>query len=149
MTQKEKSAGNTAATVGKSKQELEQVLQRYGVQHFAYASQPGAIAIAFQHSGDKYRIVLPMLTADTPDLATTEAGKRRTAAAVQQLLDKAERQRWRALLLKVKADLELAHLTGQPIRTAFAAHLVLHNDETVTERLETDRGAPPPLPWLD
>ena len=140
-------AANTSTTIARSKEELERTLKRYGVQHFAYATQPGAIMIAFQHQADKFQIVLPMPDAQHRDFRLTPTGMARSASAQRDLVDKAERQRWRALLAKVKADLELATLTGQPLRTTFAAHLVLGNGQTFTTHIEQDRGAPPPLPW--
>lgn len=149
MTQKGKFAGKTTTTVSKSKEDLERTLRRYGVEHFAYASQPGALTIAFRHEGDMFRIVVPMPDPQAQEFTLTAQGRARTASAARELYEQAERSRWRALLLKVKADLEFATLTAQPLRTTFVAHLVLVNGETVTQRIETDRGAPPALTWMN
>lgn len=46
---------------------------------------------------------------------------------------KAERQKWRALLLVIKAKLEAVESTIETFEEAFLANIVLPNDQTVAE----------------
>ena len=50
-----------------------------------------------------------------------------------QRLEQAERQRWRALLLVIKAKLESVENTIETFEQAFLENIVLPNDKTVAD----------------
>jgi hypothetical protein len=56
---------------------------------------------------------------------------RRPPAAAQRAFEQAERQRWRALLLVIKAKLEAVESRIATFEEEFLAHIVMPNDRTV------------------
>src|SRR5262245_13276700 len=97
-------AATTSVSVERTRAEIERMLVRYGAQAFQYGWEEDRAAIAFKLHERYVRILLPM--PDRAGFGHTETGKRRTETAAQAAYDQAVRQRWRALLLIIKAKLE-------------------------------------------
>ena len=125
-------AETTDIAPDRSRAEIERTLCRYGASAFMYAWQGERAMIGFDLAGRRYRIVLPLPPRD--DFATTPVrGTRRSAGATQDAWEQATRQRWRALVLLVKATLEAAESGIVTVETALLTFVVLPSGVTVGE----------------
>ena len=105
-------AAKTSVPVDRSRAELERTLERYGCEAFGYLNKQGAYTIQFEYAGRVIRLGV-------------QAGE----------TDQETRQRWRVLLLWVKATLESIEVGLQDFETAFALHTALPNGETLAEKI--------------
>lgn len=132
-------AADTTVPISKSKVEIDQLLQRAGatqrgmatddekgtaILHFAIAP-PGAPA-----DRRHVRIVLPM-----PKLSDMPAPRTRKSKSRQQMLEQAQRARWRALALVIKAKLEAVEVGITTIEREFFADIALPNGQSIHEAL--------------
>jgi hypothetical protein len=102
-------AEGTKVPVKRSRDELERVLERYGAEAFAYATETnGTVTVAFQIHQRLVRIVVP--------------GGAHEAET---------RQRWRALVLVTKARLEAVESGIESVEEAFLANVVMPDGRTV------------------
>lgn len=128
-------AEDTTVPVSRSKTELESILSKAGATGFGYITQGSRTAIQFELSGRRYlfRIDLPGL--DDPEVVKNRAGGWRPASQRPNALAQIERQRWRALILIVKAKLESIAQEVETPEQAFLAQLMLPDGSTVGEWL--------------
>jgi hypothetical protein len=108
-------AAATRVGVDQTRVEIERTLSRYGASAFAYMSQQGRAIIAFE-AGDRHiKITVPLPTGDS------EKEKQEC------------RQRWRALLLVIKAKLESVGSGIETLEQAFYANIVMPGGQTIYE----------------
>ena len=116
---KTKFASQTTVPVEKSRSEIEAVLARYGANQFGYASDSirGLASIQFRERRFMF----------------TATNKRRTDGDQLKVYEQACRQRWRSLLLCIRAKLEAVESGISEFETEFMAHIVLPSNQTVGE----------------
>ncbi len=110
-------ANRTRVPIDKTKTEIERTLTRYGADRFAYFVESTKAIIMFEAHGRRLRFDLPL-----PD------GK-------GDRVDQARKQRWRALLLAIKAKLESVASKIETFDEAFLSHVVLPDGKTVHEHV--------------
>ena len=136
-----KFAENTRVPVGRSRDEIERTLQRYGADGFYYGSDSSGAAIAFKYQNRAIKFNLPLPKRD--DFRSTKTGEQDWERAVRRL--------WRVLLLALKAKLELVDSGLTSFEDEFLAQTCLPEGDTVSERLQEkltamlDGGKTPPL----
>lgn len=108
-------ASQTKVPVDQSRAEIERTLKRYGASRFAYFTDPDRSIIMFEANDRRIRFELP--------LPAGESDKE------QQV----RRQKWRALLLCIKAKLESVESRIETFEEAFLAHVVMPDGRTVVE----------------
>lgn len=121
--------------VERSRAEIENVLARYGAQQFMYGWNPEGAVIAFvvrTESGQQrqVRFHLPLPSRDERRFTHHSRG-RRTADAAEREWEQACRQRWRALLLVVKAKLEAVASGIASFEDEFLSYIMLPDGGTV------------------
>lgn len=130
-------AAKTTVTPEKSRAELEQILKRYGASAFAYGYEDGRAVVNFRAHGRIIRftvLVPPLAEFRYTSGALWELGARqRTNQQQQAARDQTERQRWRALVLVVKAKLEAVASGITSFEEEFLAHILLPDATTVGE----------------
>lgn len=129
-------AEKTEVTTDKSRQEIERTLVRYGADQFMYGWQDGSAVIAFRANDRRVRFVLPLPSREDPEFTTYKQGSvlfRRTDTEIDRRFEQAQRQRWRALALVVKAKLEAVEAGITTFDDEFLAHILLPKGETVGE----------------
>lgn len=147
-------AKTTSVAAESSRGEIESTLRRYGCTAFAYAwdDSTGQSEISFKLNGLTMRVGVPMpnaddkafkLTAHKPPRTMT---KQQSAAAYEQ----AVKQRWRALLLFVKAALEAVDCGITTVDQVFLSSVLLPGGYTIGEcmpqiRLAISEGQTPKL----
>ena len=99
-------AKNTTVPVSRTQADITKLLSKYGAQsyRFAYNADPGAHLIEFAFNGFLFRFIL--LEAVKEEFLTGRSGRRRTPAQIRSAIDQANRQKWRALHLIIKAKFE-------------------------------------------
>jgi hypothetical protein len=108
-------AANTSVPVERTRQEIEAVLQRYGASAFGFMTSGNRSIIAFEAKGRKIKISMTVASE-----ADDKSGKQR-------------RQKWRALLLVIKAKLESVDSGIETLEEAFYANIVLPDGQTIYE----------------
>jgi hypothetical protein len=124
-------AASTDVPSDRSRAEIERTLKRYGATAFAYAWEGEQARIAFKMAGRQVRLDLPLPS--PAEYSTTPTGKARSAAAIETAYEQAVRQRWRALVLIVKAKLEAIEAGISTVETEFLSSVMLPNGSTVGE----------------
>lgn len=114
-------AAYTVVPVQKTRMEIETLLERAKARQFGVASdyEKGEARVQFRLHDRIVRFVMPL-----PDPKKLGTGERYL---------RAERQKWRALLLVLKAKLESVESTIETFEEAFLAHIVMPNDATVAD----------------
>jgi hypothetical protein len=130
-------AEGTDVPVDRSRSEIERVLQRYGASGFGYSwerrevpidpipahgpkrEQRDFVALGFTFKDRRIRLDVPMPT-------EREAGS-------QSRMEAATRQRWRAMLLVIKAKLEAVASGISTLEHEFLANLVTDDGRTIGE----------------
>lgn len=125
-------AQNTTVNVDRSRMEVHKILRKHGASRVADAWEPGRAAIQFEINGRVARLSVPLPTKE--DVAKRKYA-RRTAAGLKAAVEKEERQRWRALVLLLKAKLESVELGLTSFDDEFLAALVLKDGRTVAESM--------------
>lgn len=131
-----KYAAKTTVSVQRSRDEIEAILTRYGADQFMYGWFEGGATIAFRAHGRMVRFHLPLPDAEDPEIKFTPRRQRRTGKALEAAIQQAERQRWRALALVVKAKLEAVESGIVSFESEFLPFTVLPDNRTVGEWLE-------------
>jgi hypothetical protein len=122
-------ASNTSVSTERSRGELERILAKYGASAFGYMSDGARSVVAFKAHGKSIKFILPLARLD--DFRNNAAGARRSSVAALAAAEQANRARWRALNLCVKAKLEAVECGITSFEQEFLAHFVLPNGETM------------------
>ena len=114
-------AERTSVPTDRSRAQIDKLLERHGARKYGtsvdYGRMLARVQFAFHDRIVRFTIALP-----NPE-------KFRSVAIYEQ----AVRQRWRALLLVIKAKLESVENQIATFEEEFMAHIVLPNDRTVGE----------------
>lgn len=124
----------TVVPIERSRAEIERLLTNYGASEFTsgWAQRDGQkfAAIEFVTHDRKIRFNLPMPDRNDKEFTMTSHRypKRRSGAVADKAWEQGCRQRWRALLLCIKAKLEAVESGITEFEAEFMAHIV--NPET-------------------
>lgn len=118
-------AQETAVSVERTRADIETTLSRYGAEEFAYRTAEGVAQIAFRLKNRLVRFTLPLPKRDDPEFTRTEVRRhRRSDDAAMKAWEQGCRQRWRALLLAIKAKLEAVDVGIAEFEEEFLAYVV-------------------------
>jgi hypothetical protein len=139
-------AAQTEVPVERTRAEIEKVLLKYEAEEFHSGWRTGEAMIAFRIQGLFVRFLIPFPPRD--DEAFTWRVNKRTGrrekladSTAARLHEQAIRQRWRALLLVVKAKLEAVECGISTIEREFLAFVVMPNDQTFFDWLAEETAA--------
>lgn len=124
-------AQDTSVSVERSRDEIEQLLKRYGADAFGYMTEAKGAAIHFKAGGLFLRFTLPMPT--ETDVAKGPSGRRHPPGSLKRLMEKEQRRRWRSLALLIKAKLDSVASKITVFQEEFMAHIILPGGKTVGE----------------
>jgi hypothetical protein len=136
-------AAGTTVSVEKSKSELDALLGKHGASSrgIVVDDDRGMALVGFQLKGLKYRMEVPMPKPGEfrnpekePPRWYSMSDEQRDHWA-RRAWDQAMRERWRAVVLLVKAKLELVRIGISTVEKEFMADLILPNGETVNVAL--------------
>jgi len=128
-------AEGTAVPVEKTRGEIESLLIKHGANGFLSAWQDRSAVIQFRLNGRMLRYAI-----EIPDPAefkrnATHSWKVNSAERCQVYADAEHRRRWRALLLILKAKLEIVASGDSSFDREFLADIMLPQGGTVGEKL--------------
>ncbi len=130
-------AENTSVPVERSRAEVEHVLSRYGATGFGYSWERRAVAITptptygprteiREYAMLVFQVATRRVRLDVPMPTQREAGSEKKAEA-------AARQRWRAVVLVIKAKLEAVESGISTLEAEFLANIVTESGRTIGE----------------
>lgn len=122
-------AVQTSVPVERSQREIEQLVTRYGAKRFFRGFEDGRAVVGFEMGGRRVQFDLPLPRAE--EFATYERRGRQvksTPAQVEAMLLQAERAKWRALCLTVKAKLVSVEAGVETLEEAFLAQILVPSD---------------------
>jgi hypothetical protein len=133
-------AQDTKVSAEKSRAEIETVLTRYGAEEFGYVSRRDAAYVTFTANNRKLVFHLPLPDRNGQEFTCFRRVahgvlQQRSADVAYKLWEQACRQRWRALILAIKAKLEAVECGISTFEHEFMAHIVLPNGQTVGQWL--------------
>lgn len=125
-------AADTSVSVERSKGEIERLLTRYGASEFVNGWRSDKAMIQFKMNDRHIRFILPLPAKE--EFRATPGGRRhRNDTATGIAWEQGCRQRWRALVLTIKAKLESAESGIEEFDTAFMGQIVMPNGKTMAE----------------
>lgn len=130
-----KYASTTTVSSDRTRTEIQKTLERYGATSFAYATDDelGAAMVGFKAQGRTIRFTLTMPDKSAREFTRTTQGQLRSQSAAEQFYNQDVRQKWRALLLIVKAKLEAVDSGIVTFEQEFLPHIIMPNGQTVYE----------------
>lgn len=128
-------AAKTKVAPNHTRDQIEALLVRHGATAFAYGMTQEQAQISFQIGERVVRFRMPWPDQSDPSITRTASGKLRTGAQIEEQVMQAIRQRWRALLLLVRAKLESVALGVTTIEEEFLAWTVMPDGRTVGEHV--------------
>ena len=129
-----KYASDTNVSADRTKAEIERTLVRYGADQFAYGWTTTGAVIGFRLHDRQYRFVLPLPDRNSQQFRFTPQRRyERSEEEVQRAYDQAVRQRWRALLLIIKAKLEAVEAGITTAEDEFLASTIMADGSTLGE----------------
>lgn len=147
-------ANGTTVSIERTKAELDKLLQDHGATQIGIMTDrtQGFSVLVFSLTGRMVR--LEVYDGEVEEHRRTPAGRERDDKAMDKAWRAERRRRWRALLLIVKAKLEVIAAGDSTVDGEFLAHVVLPDGQTVGNMLgprldEAYRtGAMPEFPML-
>jgi hypothetical protein len=140
-------AAGTKVSVEKSKAELDGLLGKHGAgsRGIMHDEARAVAAVIFVLEGRKYRIEVPMPTPSDVDAAWKKKqppgawkwGYTQVEKWKRERLEQLARERWRGLVLLVKAKLEIVRMGVSSFEREFLADLLLPNGETAHQTIGT------------
>lgn len=125
-------ASGTEVSVSRSKQEIDQILGRYGATRRAVMEEPGRAIVAFERDNRAVQIEMFLPHPDAPEFKRKKNYREHSAGDFDpERHEQACRERWRALGLVIKAKLEAVESGITTFETEFLAHITLPNGKTV------------------
>jgi hypothetical protein len=126
-------AKDTTVTADRSKQEIERTLQRYGADQFMYGWKGDGAVIAFRVRQTMYRVNIPMPSRTEPEFTRTPTNRPRSVEQSRAAWEQAQRQRWRAAALYIKATLEAVEAGITTLEQAMLGSMLLSDGQTFSE----------------
>lgn len=128
-------AQETTVPVSKSKQDIEDLLRQHGASEFATGWDPTHSRMQFRLFDRAIRFTLPRPDANNGRFTHDKRGNRRTSTAIAKMVDQADRQRWRAMYLVIRAKLEAVEAGISIFEQEFLAFVVMPDGMTIGDVL--------------
>lgn len=129
-------AKDTSVSVERTKGEIERIIQQYGATGFATGWRGTQASIQFEMNDRRVRFALPLPDRTAREFTHTPGKNlKRHPIDVAKHWEQACRQRWRALLLAIKAKLEAVECGIVTFDEEFMPYLVTENGMTIAERI--------------
>jgi hypothetical protein len=126
-------AQNTTVPVERSQQEVQKILRRYGADRFGTMEDRKAAYLMFEYNSILIQITVPIPTKE--EFSKTEKGRIRRNNQAEQAYDQAVKQRWRALVLGVKAKLEFVESGISTIEKEFMGWIMLPDGRPLSDHI--------------
>lgn len=147
-------ASKTEVPIEKTRAEIEATVRRYGADAFISGWDGDRAMVQFRSAGRYVRLTMKLPDREAKEFTTYRQGSTtfaRVEGQAKKLWEQASRQRWRALLLLIKAKLEAIESGIVTFEEEFFSHVVMPDGGTVYEHaagkvaLAYESGTMPPL----
>jgi hypothetical protein len=128
-----KYAVTTSVSVEKSKEEVTKILRKYGADRFGTMEDRNKAYLMFEYNKLMIQIIIPLPNRD--DFHFSEAGRKRKGPVVDSAYEQAIKQKWRALVLAVKAKLEAVESGISTIEQEFMAFVMMPDGRNLSEHV--------------
>lgn len=128
-------AKGTEVAVEKTVAEIRSVIQRYGATAFGNFEGAGMAMVVFEMKDRRVSFKLPLPRMDEERFDKDGRGTTRTPEKRYLAWEQVCRERWRALLLCIKAKLESVEAGIESFEDAFLAHIQMPDGMTVAEHV--------------
>jgi hypothetical protein len=128
-------AADTEVPVSRSKAAIEELLRQHGATEFASGWDPTHDRMQFRLFDRTIRFVLPRPDPQARKFTHDRRGFRRVPNSVTRSLEQADRQRWRALYLVIRAKLEAVEAGIAVFEQEFLAFVVMADGMTIGDVL--------------
>jgi hypothetical protein len=130
-------AAKTDVPADRSRAEIERTLERYGADQFIYGWDGPRARLGFRMHGRQVRLDVPLPDRHDSKYQLTATGRYRASAdAARTAYEQDVRQRWRAVLLIIKAKLEAIDAGISTFDAEFLSSIMLPSGATVGEWAE-------------
>lgn len=142
-------ASQTTVPIEKTRMEIERTIIRYGAGSFMSGNHKDKAFIQFLMKNRQVRFVMELPNRN--DFVRDGRNHLRTANQLNEAVDQATKQRWRALLLVLKAKLESVESGISTFEQEFLSNIVLPNGQTAGDwlipqiKVVYETGVMPPL----
>lgn len=129
-------ASETKVSVEQSRAEIESTVRKYGADGFLSGWADDKAMVQFRAHGRYVKFIMQLPRPDDTAFTSYERGGlsvQRVPDQAYKLYEQACRQRWRALLLLVKAKLEAVESGIVTFEEEFLAHVIMPDGRTVYE----------------
>jgi hypothetical protein len=126
-------AEGTAVSPEKSQQEITVMLRRYGASTVATGISDDRAMVAFEAHNRQIRIIVPLPNPASTEFHRTPTNLRRDHAGARRAWEAEVRRRWRALMLVIKAKLEISASGIAEFESEWLAYTVLPDGSTVAQ----------------
>ena len=126
-------AKNTNVSVSKSQAEVQNILRRYGADRFGTMEDKQNAYLMFEYNQLLIQIQVPM--PDRNEFTHTPTGRKRSKDQIDREFEQSVRQKWRALVLAVKAKLEAIESGISSVEKEFLAFVVMHDGSHLSDHL--------------
>lgn len=123
-------AKGTVVAVDKSLAEIKALLTKNGATSFAYFEDNAGAVVAFSAHGRQIRFSLPLPDRNAREFTHSSKGAR-THDLAAKVWEQACRERWRNMLLMVKAKFAAIDCKITTFEDEFLAHTIMPNKQTV------------------
>lgn len=134
MTGRAKYAAGTEVPLGRSRDEIENTVARFGASSFVYGYEGDTAVVGFTLGKWQYRFTVTLPDPKSREFTLTDTGRQRSATAARDAFEQAVRQRWRALALLVKAKFAAVEAGITTVDEEFLPHIVLPGGQTVAQQ---------------
>lgn len=139
-------AQNTRVSIDRTRSEIERTLQRFGASEFVSGWRAGIAVIGFTIGTRCVRMEL--LLPQRHEYNMTPSGRHRPAEAIDKAWNTACRERWRGLLLLIKAKLVAVEQGLHTVEEEFLSWTVVPGDGRTVGQIvqpQLECGSPPEL----
>lgn len=125
-------ASDTKVSPEQTLMDIRKTLTKYNANGFSIAEDEKHVGVIFNMEGRRVRFVVPLPERNNKDYQhLRNNGKVKAGQFSPEKYEQAIRQRWRALLLTIKAKLESVESEIETFEEAFLAHIVLPDGRTM------------------
>lgn len=125
-------AEKTGVSPERSRTEIEQTLKRYGAEAFSYGVEGNSAVVIFRANERYVKFTVDVPSLESDEVRWVASGTRqRNMTERRNKQAQIERQRWRALLLVIKAKLEAIDSGIENFEQAFLPQIMLPDRTTV------------------
>ncbi len=126
-------AENTSVSVEKSQMEVTGILRKYGAKKFGTMEDEEQAYLMFEFKGLSVQMIVPLPS--IKEFMKTEAGRPRALNVAEDARSQVIRQRWRTLVLAVKAKLEAVQIGISTVEKEFMAFVMMPDGRALSDHI--------------